>query len=290
MDFNELSTFITLAELLSFRKSSEKHHISVSALSKSIQRLEQDLDCQLFIRTNRAVTLTEQGKLFYTFATQTMAQYEYMLQDLHPNQSTHIKGSITLYSTVTAASHILPRLLKKFRKKHPNITTYIETGEVKQGIDKLMDNDVDFAVGIISERILKQCLCQKILTTPLVYITPKKLPFSSISDIPMIMPDGGTLEDRIKDFLEPYSNIGVHSYVKGHEAILAMVAAGLGAAILPKIVVDNSHLNKQVRVIHSLTLPCIEVGLFARKNLRFSPAKEAFFEFSGKQFKRHTKA
>lgn len=59
-----LPIFITAAEHESFLVASQKHYISLPAVSQQIKSLEYDLNCQLFIRGNNAVKLTAQGKHF----------------------------------------------------------------------------------------------------------------------------------------------------------------------------------------------------------------------------------
>jgi len=280
MNLDSLRFFISLADSLHFRKTSEQQHITVSTLTRIIQRLEKELNSQLFIRNNKDVKLSESGKLFYEFCKNTLKQYEDTLKLIHPNDSKQLSGSIKLYSTVTAAYHSLAPLIKEFRERYPNIMTYLETGEVKTGIDKLMAGELDFSVGIINDQLLKHCHCQKILDTQLIYIIPSDSKFKSLSELPMIFPEGGDLEKTIKTYLKKEPQITVHSYVKGHEAILAMVAAGLGAAILPNIVVDNSHLKNSVQIIDAVKkLPSLEVGIFSKKTAAQSPIKDAFFNF-----------
>ncbi|MEK9727410.1 MAG: LysR substrate-binding domain-containing protein [Candidatus Margulisiibacteriota bacterium] len=281
MNINLLSIFITLAETLHFRKTSDHHHITVSTLTRMIQRLEKELKVVLFERNNRYVVLTKQGQVFYNFAKKSVGQYEHLLQDIHPESSDQLRGNITIHSTVTAAYYILPPIIKEFRKQYPWVMTYLETGHVKQGYERLLNHEVDFSIGIMSQKKIKQCLCKKILETPLIFIAPKQVELKTPLDLPMILPKEGELSLIIQRYLKSHGlNVGVHSYVDGHEAILAMVSAGLGSAILPKIVVENSHLSETVVSVKSLSeLPNLDVGLFTKKNMTLSPVKQVFWDF-----------
>ena len=69
MDFDDLRLFLHLSRTLHFGRTSQECHISASALSRSIQRLEQSVGQQLFERDNRSVELTRAGALLpYTVA------------------------------------------------------------------------------------------------------------------------------------------------------------------------------------------------------------------------------
>ncbi len=276
MNLDTLNIFITLAEELHFRKTSDQHHITISTVTRLIQRLEKELNTTLFKRNNRKVALTKEGKKVYDYAKKTRMAYQDLLNNLHPHHSKQLQGQIKLYSTVTAAYHILPPIIKSFRQNYPAIMTYLETGEVKQGDDKLLAEDIDFSIGIINKKKLTQFLSKKVLETPLIFIEP--IQKQTQTTLSMIFPEQGDLATIIKKYLthhkQPYT---VHSYVKGHEAILSMVSAGLGSAILPKIVVENSHLSQLIKENRTYTnLPTLEVGLFAKKTA-LSPVQQAFW-------------
>lgn len=276
MNLDTLNIFITLAEELHFRKTSDQHHITISTVTRLIQRLEKELNTTLFKRNNRKVALTKEGKKVYNYAKKTRTAYQELLNNLHPHDSKQLQGQIKLYSTVTAAYHILPPIIKSFRQNYPAIMTYLETGEVKQGDDKLLAEDIDFSIGIINKKKLTQFLSKKVLETPLIFIEP--IQKQTQTTLSMIFPEQGDLATIIKKYLthhkQPYT---VHSYVKGHEAILSMVSAGLGSAILPKIVVENSHLSQLIKENKTYThLPTLEVGLFAKKTA-LSPVQQAFW-------------
>jgi len=284
-DLQSLRLFITLAEQLHFRKTSTTHHMTTSALTRAIQRLEESLNVVLFERNNRSVKLTDSGSRFYEFARHVVSEYEQLQLDLHAKNPEQLKGSIKIYSTVTAAYSILPDLVKRFREHYPLVMTYLETGVAKGGYARLSSGEADFSIGIMTQRLHHDVLCQKILETPLLFVLPKNHAKKDLNDIPLIFPEQGDLATIITQYLqEEKLAIQVHSYVEGHEAILAMVAAGLGAAILPKIVIDNSHLSEAVTASPLKTkLPNMEVGLFAKKSALDSPVKRAFWDSCKRQ-------
>lgn len=277
-DPHNLRMFMTLAEQLHFGKTSRQHHMTVSALSRAIKKMEQDLGTRLFERSNKHVALTQAGEKFYQFARQTVSGYDTLHHEfLNPTQ---LQGKIKLFATVTAAYSILPDLIKTFRTQHPNITTYLETGASKNSHSRILNNEADFSIGIITHPISKTLLYQKILETPLVFIVPQGSLSEKVTDFELLFPEQGDLAAILTHYLQQHDlPIHIHSYIEGHEAILAMVAAGLGGAILPQIVLDHSHLKKAVKVIRlSPEVPSIEVGVFMKESSLDSPIKRAFWE------------
>ena len=285
MDIELLTIFITLSEKLHFRETSDHHHLTPSALSRMIQRLEESVGAPLFARTKRHVRLTDQGRQFLIFATQTVSAYQAFQNKLHQNDPSKLYGELKFYSTVTAAYTILPSLIKAFRKKHPNITTYLETGGVQHSYKKLNAHEIDFSVSIITPRMTQLFNVHKVTETPLVFIAPKEQALATLSNTPMLLPESGDLADLILDTLDKNKlSPTIHSYIQGHEAILAMVSAGLGGAILPQLVVNNSHLKSKIKVIQTdITLPVIEVGILCKRSEQDSASKQAFWNFISSQ-------
>lgn len=281
--FEQLSIFMTLAEKCHYGKTSKKHHITVSTLTRLIQRLEEDLNTNLFKRNNRSVKLTQSGEQVYNFAKEIQQRYISLQSQLNPKSDNELSGRITLFSTVTAAYHILPPLLKAFKTQFPAMTTYLETGPVKLGYDKLLADDIDFYIGIISNKIDNNYFVKKIYETPLTLIAPMDFTIEKDNTLPLILPEHEELAERIEASIKALNlPVTIHSQVKGHEAILAMVSAGLGCAMLPEIVVKKSYLNTQVKEINTKTdLPILDIGLFVKKeeNTQLSPQKKVFWEF-----------
>ena len=75
MNVRSLSHFLALAEHLHFGQASVASNISISALSRSIRQLEEELGARLFDRDNRAVTLTRKGQKFLHYAKNTCLLY-----------------------------------------------------------------------------------------------------------------------------------------------------------------------------------------------------------------------
>jgi LysR family positive regulator for ilvC len=288
MELSSFKVFLTLADRLHFGKTAGHHHMTTSNVTRIIKQLEEELGVPLFERTNRDVRLTHQGKKFEEFALETLQRFESLKDDIQEKDPTQQGGSIRLCATVTAAYNILPSIITRFRERYPKMTTYLETGNTHTGLEKLENGDVDFAIGIITDRLRQRFDVQKILTTPLVYIVPKAYDSTSSSELEMVLPESGELAESIQNYFDAAAlKPTIHSYIEGHEAILAMVSSGMGGAILPQIVVENSHLSDQVKSLQlSVPLPSIDVGVFMNAGRLNQVAKQTFWQFLEADLKR----
>ena len=118
MDNRSLNQFVKLADSLHFGRASEACHVSPSALSRSIQRLEEELGVALFERNNRSVSLTHAGKLFLGYARDSLGDWEAIRNRLM-EQSGELHGEISMYCSVTASYSFLFEILTRFRRDHP---------------------------------------------------------------------------------------------------------------------------------------------------------------------------
>ena len=130
MDNRDLKLFKHLASSLHFGQTSRTCHVTPSALTRIVQRLEEELGETLFFRDNRSVSLTAAGKVFRSYADDAIQRYEMLRGDLSREEG--LGGEITLYCSVTAAYSILPAIFQKFRSVHPDVHINLQTGEVSK--------------------------------------------------------------------------------------------------------------------------------------------------------------
>ncbi len=100
MNIRELKLFIHLANTLHFGRTSRACNITPSGLTRTIQRLENELGKKLFSRDQRSVLLTPSGTLFYTYAEQVLQLWNKLQNEL--NHDATLRGELSLYCSVTA--------------------------------------------------------------------------------------------------------------------------------------------------------------------------------------------
>ena len=287
MDNYSLRLFLSLSENLHFGRTSQECNISPSALSRQIQRLEEEVGRKLLERDNRMVSLTPAGQRFAEYAARALELWKEMNEEMLEDRAS-LKGELSLYCSVTACYSILPDILTRFRKSYPDIHIKLKTGDASMAVNIVQEGKADIAVGAKPDRLSTSLSFQEITVTPLVFIIPSvnwiysdcppgELPWESV---PMILPERELARKRIDIW---FKNKGispnVYAQVSGNEAILAMVNLGCGAGIVPKLVFDKRPFEVDVRPIEvSPPLQPYSVGIYAQQRRLNSPLVKAFWQ------------
>lgn len=288
MDLDQLKQFVQLADTLHFGKASDACHISASALSRSIQRMEMEVGRPLFARDKRTVRLTRSGELFRDYAIEALDRWEEMRTRITGNPD-HLFGELRLYCSVTASYSILPEILEKFRERHPDVSVHLETGPADQAIRRVTDGVSDISIAIRPESLTPGLDFLNLVKTPLSFVGPViDCPVTELLQkkqidwgrVPFILPESGPARQRAGDWFRR-EEIRPHIYaeVSGNEAILSMVSLGFGVGIVPDLVTQKSIFQNEVRIL-SVTPPLtpFEVGLASRSRRREIPEVRAFWE------------
>lgn len=138
--------FHTVAQCKNISKAAEKLYISQPAVSKSIQKLEQNLGCQLFFRSSRGVSLTEEGKLLYkhvTAAIHTLSLGEEKIQRVAGLGVGHLK----IGASATLCKYVLLTYLKGFTQKYPHINISVACQSTSETLRLLQEDQLD--IGLI---------------------------------------------------------------------------------------------------------------------------------------------
>ncbi len=140
MNFRQLEIFLAVAKKQSFVKASASLYIAQSAVSIAIQKLENELDLKLFIRNNKQVELTAEGRTLLEHAKKIMDQTRDAKLEL-TEMSELKKGEVKLGVPAMLASYFFPPFLVDFKRQYPDIKiTVIDEGtklirqQLEQGI------------------------------------------------------------------------------------------------------------------------------------------------------------
>lgn len=289
MEQKSLKIFVDLAQTLHFGKTATANHVSTSTLSRIIQRMESEVGCELLLRDNRSVTLTEAGVKFLKFAQQQLESWHSLQLSLHEKQQ-QIQGKLHLFCTVTAAYSHLPSLLDKFRQRHPLVEIMLVTGDAASAFDQVAEKKADLAIAVEPEHLSRQFYFQSLAQIPLAVIAPntpcqvqqlverKMIPWR---DIPMILPEHGVARKRF-DYWYRRKQQGkpqIYATVSGHEALVSMVAVGCGVGIAPQVVVENSPVKERVQYLKNVgEIEPFELGICCLNQQKSSPLVRAFLQ------------
>lgn len=282
MDDRSLEHFLHLADCLHFGRASEASHISPSALSRSIARLEQATGAPLFERNNRRVALTPAGRLFVDYARNALGEWDAIRGTLMESAG-ELHGELRMYCSVTASYSFLFDILARFRRDHPRIEIKLHTGDPEEAMARVSAGSEDIAIGVRPGKLPAGLAFRRITISPLVFIAAthagKRSRAADWSGIPMILSERGVGRSRVDEWFRRLGvSPNIYAQVAGNEAIVSMVSLGFGVGVVPRIVLDNSPLAHTVRVldVHPELAPYV-VGLFALEKRLASPLIKAFW-------------
>ena len=256
MNIRELELFRHLASTLHFGRTSQECNITPSGLTRTIQRLENDVGEALFFRNNRSVHLTPAGILFKEYCDESIRNWH--LFRSHLLSDTVLRGELSLYCSVTAILSILPQIFKRFRRTHPHVMLHVQTGDAAKALHKLQSQEVDISIAALPDYQPEGLDFIELLETPLLFIFPRFFPETIMyrqgeihwPRTPIILPADGLSRTRAEKWfadkgIRPY----IYSQVSGNEAIIAMVGMGCGVGIVPRLVLEKSSLANEVEIL-----------------------------------------
>jgi LysR family positive regulator for ilvC len=291
MNIHDLDTFLTLADTLHFGRASRVCNLSPSALTRTIQRIEEELGRPLFVRDNRTVSLTPAGLRFQTYARHTRLEWQTLQEELHHEPS--IAGALSIYASITAVYSLLPPLLESYRATHPDVHLELRTGAAEQSIDQVLTGEIDLAVAALPDRPAKRLQFLPLTEIPLVFIAPKQGTHArppekenrlDLARAPLVLPRSGLARTRVEQWMKSRSTLpNISSEVSGNEALIAMVRLGCGIGIVPELVLERSPFRPDVRILDNAPqLDPYVVGLCATQRNLTRPAVSAFWELAAK--------
>ncbi|MGE4489385.1 MAG: HTH-type transcriptional activator IlvY [Kiritimatiellales bacterium] len=289
MNIHDLDTFLTLADLLHFGKASRACNLSPSALTRSIQRLEDEIGHPLFVRDNRSVSLTPAGRRFQDYARQAKQEWQVLQQELQESPS--VSGPLSIYASITAVYSLLPQLLESYRTAWPDVQIELRTGAAEQAVEQVLTGEMDLAVAALPDRRAPQLEFLSLTRIPLLFIAPRQGLLSEppqkndrldLGRTPLVLPRSGLSRRRLDQWMKKQNIVPqIASEVSGNEALIAMVRLGCGIGIVPQLVLEKSPFRDEVQVLESAPqLDPYDVGLCATRRGLARPAVLAFWNLA----------
>ncbi|OIR02930.1 HTH-type transcriptional activator CmpR [mine drainage metagenome] len=259
LDFR-LQVFYTVCETLSFNKAAEKLFISQPAVTKHIKELELHFKTTLFNRTNKKVSLTEEGKLVKLYAENVFKQYSQLEFDLNLIKN-KTKGKLRLGASTTISQYILPEILAKFHARFPELKISLTNGNsseiemlfsqnkidlgIVEGINK--NTDLKYVAFLKDEIVLVGRVHNELLKTDT--ITVKQL-----LQLPLITREegSGTLDIMNAYFKKQkisFKDLHIEMQLGSTEAIKNYLLHSNCLAFLSVFSVQQELINNQLKVI-----------------------------------------
>jgi LysR family nitrogen assimilation transcriptional regulator len=236
MELRSLHYFVRIAELGSITRASAHLQIAQPALTRHVQRLEDELDAPLFTRANRGVRLTEAGHKLLESAQRILRDVERAGDEIRAHKA-HPSGKIVLGVTPTLCPVVVPELFGRMRRHYPMIELKVVHAGTVRLEEFVVDGRVD--IGLLAEISRSRLiLSTRLAEEEMVLVTrhgarPQRIvSLEELSRTPLILGDG--LRAAMDNLLAGHRiELQVDTELNDHETIRLMVQQGVGASILP---------------------------------------------------------
>ncbi len=146
MELRQIECFVAVAEEQHFGRAALRVHLSQSALSRQIQRLEADLGTQLFDRSTRGANLTVSGRAFLRDAREVLHWVDRARESAQAAADGR-SGTLRLGYVSSASARLLPVLLRAFRDEAPGTSIHLVERFQEEIIGALRAREVDIGIG-----------------------------------------------------------------------------------------------------------------------------------------------
>ncbi|MFD1095641.1 LysR substrate-binding domain-containing protein [Salegentibacter chungangensis] len=277
MTITQLHYVLAVAEHKNFTKAAQKVFVTQPTLSMQIQKLEEELDVQIFDRSKKPIQLTETGQKIVQQARNIVNESD-RIQDIVDQQKGFVGGIFRLGVIPTVMPTLLPMFISNFIKKYPKVKLKIEELHTEAIIEKLKEGHLDAAIAATPlelEGIKENVLYYE----PFVGYIPSnhrlhkqdKIEVNDldIDDI-LLLEDGHCFKDGIinlckasRDYDDDHFQLESGSF----ETLIKLSNEGLGMTLLPYLhTLDLKEEEKKNLKMFKDPVPAREVSLIYNRS------------------------
>ena len=279
MELRSLGYFVRIAELGSITRAAAHLHLAQPALTRHVQRLEEELGVALFTRANRGVRLTEAGEKLLDSAVRILRDVERTGDEIRAHDA-QPSGRIILGVTPTLCPVLVPELFARMRRDFPQVELKVVHAGMVRLEEMVIDGRVDAA--LLSELSRSRLVAStRLAPEEMVLVTRPGGRFADIvageelRRIPLVLGDG--LRAAMDALLAGRGvELNVAFEVNDHETMRLMVQHGAAASVLPYSSVARECANGLLAA-HRITAEGVfrTLALGVRASRSASVAREA---------------
>lgn len=249
MQLQQLAYFVAVADLRHFTRAAERMDVAQPTLSQQIRALEADVGSPLVVRKPGKIELSDAGQELLPYARRILAEVDNARQSLAELADVK-RGQVRLGATPSLCTGFVPQIVAEFHRDHPGVVIVITEGGSRDLQRRLTAGELDLALLVDSRPSDHPLATTPLFVEELVVISSKDVPAPtrrariSIDQLRakqlVMFREGYDLREttiaacRERGFEPTFA-------VEGGEmdAVLSLVAAGVGLAIVPNTVVGD---------------------------------------------------
>ncbi len=260
MNIESLEYFFLIAKEGNISGVAKEVHLSQSALSQQIQKLESDLGKKLLIRSNKGVALTTTGKIVFKFAENILRTYDKMMLELAEVEKSAMVVKIEACHSI--ADYALPCTLIKANGVYPNHNYELTSNPSTQILSDVMNNICDIGFSCDNELHVDDpdMVSTRVGENTIVLIAKNDDSFPDVMTADQLLDcclitftDKNNITNTlIKNLVRlgyDKSSLNSSLRVEGIESAKMLVTRNYGIAFLPYIAVKEELYKKQYKII-----------------------------------------
>lgn len=262
MNIEQIEAFIYVTLTGNFSKAGEILFISQPTVSARIKALESVLGFQLFDRSGRNISLTQEGELFLPYAKTALENFQAGLLAVHQKNSI-TKGELNISVVLTLSNYILPILIKEFHDVYPSIKLTVHTGHSHNVLDMVLNHEVPIGISrsVSHPRIETIHLFEDELVLTIYpghpFSSRKSVLLEEIANEPLILFNRGSIDWKLirnaLNNLEIKPNVVLET--DNIEIVKQMVKKEMGMGILPRSSIEGELLSQSLKLVDLKHIP-----------------------------------
>ena len=258
MELHQIRYFAAICEAGNISQAATKLHMAQPSLSEQLRKLEHELGVQLVVRMPRRVVLTQAGVAFRDHATRILREVE--LTQRHLDAVAAQTGSrIRMGVLPTVGAHVLGPVIADFRRIHPTVDVVLREENSSSSVEHVLrEGQLDIAVIRVSGTLPTPLTATLLLREPLVALVP---PDHHLAPSPQVtlaalgiesfitLKPGYGLRELVLNVL---NQAGVRPQIRVEVSqitlLMALIEAGLGVTILPRLAIDTHRHIAQIHI------------------------------------------
>ena len=290
MDTQNLRAFQVVAERSSFSEAADVLHLTQPAVSKRIAVLEGQLNCRLFDRIGRKISLTEAGLALLPKAQrilQEVADAQGMIRDL----SGEVGGSLSVVTSHHIGLHRLPNVIQQFSQQYPEVSLDLNFLDSEKAYEAILHGEFELAIITLAPTPHPKITSHNIWSDQLQFVVAPKhrlaqnsstslkessTSLKELSAFPAILPTLNTYMGNLIKGLFDRRKLPLKLTIPTNylETIKMMVSIELGWSVLPETMIDSQLVKLNINGLQ-LTR---QLGCIYHKERSLSNAANAFLQ------------
>lgn len=288
MEIYQLRYFREVALRKSFTKASETLRVAQPAVSKSIKKLEEELQLSLIDRSEKQISLTPEGEIFLHHVNEILHKIDEAKTEMYELRGLE-KGEIRIGLPSMFGSYFFPHMIKEFKKRHPSLLiTVVEEGTLQiQRLIERKEVDVGF---IVLDHPPEHFEVLPLLKEDMVVCVPSNHPlcakrtvsYGELLDEPLVLFKEGYFQRKLIEQASRATGVVPNVTFSSNQLSLikSLISEGVGITLFLKMVIRPEDKLTALALNPPVTL---ELAAAWKKNSYLSRASQAFLHFLKQQ-------